>query len=420
MISLQEKQRALDTKRREFDERCEAVKSAPAAELAVFKSEEMPKRQSEIKTLFDDLQSDAELIRYQEQNRVSMKADAMPDRLGMFGGGGQAQRDTRSLGQRFIESEAFTGRGSDTKVRPIEAKFDGADVRAWQSEALQGDSLKATFSTASGFAPFIPRMNRVVTLGQIQPVIADLIPQEQTDVPGGKYMTEVVYINNAAVVPEGTTKPEAAIRFQEVLFGMAKIAVTLPVTDEQLADVPQIRGIIDNRLALMVRQKEDGYLLNNTASNGFDGFLVKSGVQNRPMGSDPLPTAVLDAMTNVEFEPGFATVTALIMNPKDWQSYVAYQISTGAYLVGSPADAAITTMWGMPIIRTNRMPQGTALLGDFRSFAEILRREEINIRVGYINTDFIDNIQRVLAEERMVLEIFRASAFCKVTGIAFS
>ncbi len=418
MINLQEKQRELASKRADLEQRIESIKSAPDSQRSAFKNGELPRRQHEIKTLFDDLQSDAEMLAYQERNRSEMKSALAPHRSGLFAAtSGGAAFDARSLGQRFVESEAYSGRGGDTKVRPIEARFDGLSAKSWQDGAYDGGALKATFSTASGFAPFIPRSDRVVPLGQIQPVIADLIPQETTSVPGGKYMVEEVYTNNAAIVPEGTTKPEAALRFREQLFSMAKIAVTLPVTDEQLADVPQVRGIIDNRLALMVRQKEDGYLLNNTAVNGFDGFLVKSGVQTRALGTDPLPTAILDLMTSIEYEPGFASVTGLIMNPKDWQGYVSYQISTGAYLVGSPSDAAITTMWGMPIVRTNRMPQGKALLGDFRSYSEILRREELSIRVGYINTDFVDNIQRILAEERVSLEIFRASAFGIVTGI---
>ena len=107
------------------------------------------------------------------------------------------------------------------------------------------------------------------------------------------------------------------------------------------------------------------------------------------------------------------------MNPLDWAGYVTYQTTTGAYVAGSPDSSAITTMWGMPIVPTNRMPAGTALLGDFRTFAEILRREDLTIRVGYINSDFVNNIQRILAEERMVLNIYRASAFAKVTGISF-
>ncbi|RYX80481.1 phage major capsid protein [bacterium] len=422
MINLQEKQRELASKRAELEQRIENIKGAPESQRVAFKNGELPRRQHEIKMLFDDLQSDADMLSYQERNRAELKSALAPHRSGLFAAttGGNAF-DARSLGQRFVDSDAYNGRGGDTKVRPIEAKFDGMNVKSWQDGAYDSSAaIKTTaFSTTAGFAPFIPRSDRVVPLGQIQPVIADLIPQETTSVPGGKYMVEEVYTNNAAIVPEGSTKPEAALRFREQLFSMAKIAVTLPVTDEQLSDVPQVRGIIDNRLALMVRQKEDGYLLNNTAINGFDGFLQKTGVQTRAMGTDPLPTAVLDLMTSIEYEPGFASVTGLIMNPKDWQGYVSYQLSTGAYLVGSPSDAAITTMWGMPIIRTNRMPQGKALLGDFRSYSEILRREELSIRVGYINTDFVDNIQRILAEERVSLEIFRASAFGIVTGISF-
>lgn len=421
MIQLQEKQRKLTGLRQELDGLIEVKSTAPDAERTAFKNEELPRRQAEIKSLHEDIQSDTEMLEYAERNRREMKSANAPNYQSMFGGeGSQEQRDPRSVGQRFVESDLFKNRSSDLKSAPIEAKF-ALDVREWQDGGAD-PAIKATLSTTSGFAPFIPRGPRVVPLGQIQPVISDLIDHTPTTVPGGKYMEETTYTNAAGIVPEGTIKPEAALAFTERLFGMQKVAVSIPVTDEQLEDVPQIRGIIDNRLSLMVRQKNDDYLLNNTIAGGgaYDGFLQKTGVQAVPMGADPLPTAVLTAMTQIEFQPGFATVTALIMNPLDWRGYATYQISTGAYLVGSPDTSAITTMWGMPIIRTNRMPQGTALLGDFRTYAEILDRENLTIRLGWANDDFLKNLQRVLAEARNTLNIYRATAFAKVTGITFA
>lgn len=421
MINLQEKARELAQKRHELDTLIETKSKAPAEERAAFQTGELQTRQSEIKSMTDALQMDSDMIAYQERNRAEMKFANEPQRMGLFGGGGSGrQHDPRSVGQRFVESDLFKHRSGDLKSAPIEAKFD-LDVREWQ-DGTADPAIKATLSTTTGFAPFIPRGPRVVPLGQIQPVISDLIDHTPTTVPGGKYMEETTYTNAAGIVPEGTIKPEAALAFTERLFGMQKVAVSIPVTDEQLEDVPQIRGIIDNRLSLMVRQKNDDYLLNNTIAGGgaYDGFLQKTGVQQVPQGTDPLPTAVLKAMTQIEFQPGFANVTALIMNPLDWQNYATYQITTGAYLVGSPDTSAITSMWGMPIIRTNRMPQGKALLGDFRTYAEILDREDLTIRLGWANDDFLKNLQRVLAEARNTLNIYRASAFAVVTGINFA
>ena len=427
MLQLQEKQRALQTKRNALSARLDQVETLDVAAKRAFVTEELPRLNDEIKSMDEALMIDTDLIANRERVQDELKSMQEINRSGLFVGndplfGGGARRDMRTLGQKFVdgkEYQAFKSAGADTKYSPIEVKFEGAEAnpKEWQADAL-GDSVKATLTTANGFAPYIPRSNLVVPLGQIKPVIADLIPQENTTVPGGKYMEEILYTNTADIVPEGTIKPEAALRFQEVLFSMAKIAVTLPITDEQLEDVPQIRSIIDARLGLMVRQKEDRALLYNTNATGFDGFLVKPSVQALAIGGMPLMTGVLRLITQVENSPGFANVDAIVMNPLDWFSYVTYQTTIGSYVAGNPAtDGAIKTMWGKTIIVTNQINQGTLLLGDFATYAQIFRRLELLIRVGWANDDFLKNMQRILAEERMVLQILRGSAFGQLTGI---
>ncbi|BCM89052.1 hypothetical protein IAD21_00895 [Abditibacteriota bacterium] len=427
MINLQEKQRELTQKSKELDELITAKSSASADELKSFQAPdgELQARQKEISDLSAELSGNAEMLRYQDQIRTSMKMANLPNYQGMFGGGGSgtSRIDLRSPGQRFVESAEYKERSADLKMRPIEAKFEGdaGNIKAWLSGKEEDAAIKATLTTTAGFAPFYPRTDRVVPLGQIAPIIADYIPHTTTTMAGGRYMEETTYTNTAAIVPEGTAKPEAALAFTERQFQMIKVAETLPVTDEQLADVPQIRGVIDNRLGLMVRQAVDGLLLNNTAATGFDGFLQKASVQNVAQAAgEALPTTVLRAITQIQYQPGFANPTAFFMNPLDWLGYVTYQTTTGAYVVGSPSDSAIMTMWGRPIVPTNRMPQGTALIGDFQTYSEIYDREELNIRVGYIGNDFINNILRILAETRFTLNIYRGSAFAKITGINFS
>lgn len=382
--------------------------------------EEVERRSAAIKSLNDERE---QAIRLEDTIAQSVKAmddfkrPTRPAQHPGNGGDGGGEQNTKSVGQQFVDGDWYLQRGPSTQMQPIIANFDGLDMKSWTNGVSEAMAIKTTMTTSAGWAPFIPRSQLVVPMGQIQPVIGDLIPQEDTTVPGTQYMEETLYTNNAALVVEGATKPEAALGYTPRNVTMAKIAVNLPITDEQLTDVPQVRGMIDNRLSLMVRQSEDGYLLNNTASNGFDGFLQKSGVQNIAQGSVPIPTAVLSMMTQIEFQPGFATVSGLVMNPTDWQTYVEYQISTGAYLVGAPTDSPIKTMWGMPIIRTNIMPQGTILMGDFMRYSQILRRMALNIQVGWINDDFTKNIQRIQAEERMVLMILRASAFGTITSV---
>jgi HK97 family phage major capsid protein len=64
------------------------------------------------------------------------------------------------------------------------------------------------------------------------------------------------------------------------------------------------------------------------------------------------------------------------------------------------------------------MSQNTALVGAFRPHAEVIRREGIQITLSTEHsTFFVENKVAILAEERLALAVYRASAFATVTGI---
>ena len=78
---------------------------------------------------------------------------------------------------------------------------------------------------------------------------------------------------------------------------------------------------------------------------------------------------------------------------------------------------AATTLWGLPVVVSNRITSGTALVGNFAVGAKLHLREDATVKVGMANDDFTRNIVRVLAEMRAALTIRRPSAFAKVTSL---
>jgi hypothetical protein len=127
-----------------------------------------------------------------------------------------------------------------------------------------------------------------------------------------RYLLETTNTNAAAATDEGAAKPESAITFTQVDEPVRKVATFLPVSDEMLEDMAQIRSYLDNRLRLFVQQAEEAQLLSGsgTAPN-IRGLLNRTGIQTgtraalgtsagNGAGASVLGDVFFQAITNIQ------------------------------------------------------------------------------------------------------------------------
>lgn len=318
--------------------------------------------------------------------------------------GKEQHRLGKSLGQLFVESAEY--------------KANKGDVRPKFSVDIPGISLKTTMTTTAGWAPENQRSGVVVLSAQRRPVVADLIPQDDVTVGAIRYMEETTFTNNAAPVAEAGIKPESALAFTERTVPVEVIAHLLPVSNQQLEDEPQARAVIDNRLLLMLQLAEEVQLLTgNGTSPNLQGFLTKAGIQTQAKGTDPTPDAIYKAITKVRFT-GFADPTGVILHPNDWQDIRLLRTADGVYIWGNPSEAGPERIWGLPVVPTTAETENTGLVGDFQMYSHISRRQGARVEASDSHSDYwAKNLLSLRAEERLALEIYRAAAFCTVTGI---
>lgn len=321
------------------------------------------------------------------------------------GGDGGDQGDGEGVGIKqvvdaYIKSPAYTQRVKDGVGPAVEVPYN----------------IKTLFQTSAGWAVRDPRIPRVQPIATRPLAVVDIIPDGTTSASSVIYMEETTFTNNAAETAEGAAKPEAALALTEQTEPVRKIAVWIPVTDEQLDDVPQVRSYLENRLGFMVRQRLDSQLLvgNGTAPN-LSGITDRAGIQTQAKGADPTPDAVFKAMMLI-VSNAFAEPNGAVFHPLDWQDIRLLRTTDGVYIWGNPSDAGPERIFGLPVVVTTGMTQNTALVGDFQQ-CQLFVRSGLELQTGFINDDFQKNRVSIRAELRVAFAVYRPAAFATVTGI---
>lgn len=367
--------------------------------------------------LQEQQERDSELRRQAEDIARSVKDFSQPVRRMAFAEGDDPAKDAearqkagpRSPGAAFVESAQYKGYARNPHQSSLNVSV----------EFPSDYGFKATFTESGATVTGYDRQAGIVTLGQQQPHVADLLAKGRTNLPTIRYVQEDTYTNSAATVAEGAAKPEASFDTSEVDAAVRKIAVRARVSDELFADFPAMQSYINERLPFMVLQTEDSQLLTGDGNApNILGILNVSGIQTQAKGTDPTPDAIYKAMIKV-MTVGFFMPDGVVLHPLDWQDIALLRTADGLYIWGNPAAAEpVQRIWGLPVVLTTSETQNTGLVGAFRLGAQVFYRQGITVEATNTNSDdFEKNLISIRAEQREALAVYRPKAFCTVTGI---
>jgi HK97 family phage major capsid protein len=306
----------------------------------------------------------------------------------------------KTLGERFIATKEFKA-------------FQ--DTRQPQN-AMVEYSVKTLFQTSAGFAPESTRSGLVTPHIMFQHAeITDLIPVFSINQNSFKYMEETTRTHAAAERAEAQQYPESTFVFTERESAVRKIADSIPVTDEQLADESQVASLLDSRLRFGIRRRLALQVLagNGNAPN-LEGILEKS-IQAQAQGDDDIMSAAYKAITKVRFT-GQAEPNAFVFHPNDWQDVVLKQRGSAdaAFIWGHPSMVPVTTLWGLPVALSTALTEGTVLVGDWANFSRLDERAGVEVEVGYIDKQFVEGTRTLRAQMRAAFTVTRPFAFCEI------
>lgn len=361
----------------------------------------------------DDLAKEVEARQKAEDAAAALERDDntpvnRPDGPGEQKGDGR--REVKSIGDRFVEHKNF-------KLWQA-ANFEPSQCPAIEFEEYGLKELKTLFQTSAGWAPESTRTGIVVEAVTRPIQVLDIFPTGRTGQSSVVYMREDTRTHSAAEKDEAAAYAESTFALSEQSTTVRKITDSVPVTDEQLEDVPMAGSYLEGRLMFGVRQRLDYQLIaGDGVAPNLEGLVNVSGIQTQAKGADPVPDAVYKAMTLVRIT-GRAQPTHVLLHPNDKQDIRLLKTADGIYIWGSPAESGPDRIWGLPMIDCEATSEGTGIVGSFLPpWVQLIERRGIVIEMGYVNDDFTKGRKTLRGSGRWAVAWYRPAAFCTVTGI---
>jgi len=244
--------------------------------------------------------------------------------------------------------------------------------------------------------------------------IRDLISPGRTQSNTIYYVKQTGFTNNAAVVPENTTKPYSDIEFAEETTPVRTIAHMFKASKQILDDFAQLQSTIDAEMRYGLKYAEEQEILFGDGTGAhLKGIIPQATAFNpafavdRETGIDRLRLAMLQAQL-ARF-PASGHVLHFI----DWAKIELTKDELGRYILANPAQLTTPTLWALPVVATEAAQFiGKFLTGAFNAGAQLFDREEANVVISTENADdFEKNMISIRCEERAALAVYRPEAF---------
>lgn len=309
------------------------------------------------------------------------------------------------IGQRFVESAGFksfrenhpSGVGSGTPIR-IEAKGIGGVEelgigKRGQKAVIDSTTGQIRVVREAGYRDYLPSEENLTFL--------DLITVGTTDAAYGEYAQIVSETDNAAIVPEGELKPTSDIATALQESKAYTYADGFDITNQTLADDGALATFMESRIRRHVLGVVERKVLNGTgAGTEPTGILNTTGTLAQAFDTDVV-TTLARALDRFETNNENADPQAIVMNSADIWALRLLKDNDGRYLLGNPlSQGPIPTPWGVPLVRSNKIAAGQALVGRFDS-VNFLQLEALNVLAFNQHKDYAQrNMVYVRAELR--------------------
>ncbi len=346
------------------------------------------------KSDLDGLKSDVETLKTLEAKsqeiekaiaRFEGKMEAMSEK------GFKTEKAPRSMGEAI--AQAYVSNIDKIKDTAEKGGMMTLETKALYDTTIDGDytgnvALSTLEAGVSRIARPIIKIRDIVNMGTTASKFVTYISQSRA--------TESAWTDEAGVKVSGQPT------YEEISEEVKKVAGTVKISKEMLADLAFVQSEINSDLMASIDQAIEDALLNG-AVGGINGIMTNAvnfaagtfaGTVIAPNISDVIRVAI-SQIQNANFEP-----THVVLNPADVAKMQLTKTTAGEYTY--PMFLMdVNRVANLIVVSTTNMAAGEFLVGDF-SKSNVRMREAMNVQVGYVNDDFQRNMVTILAEARLV------------------
>ena len=216
---------------------------------------------------------------------------------------------------------------------------------------------------------------------------------------------------------EASAKAENAVMFSSVSEKVRTIATWIPASKQILDDFTELMGFINSTLPYYVNLAEEIQLLSgdNTGEN-LHGLITQAAAFNTGLLSsskgwnkiDIVGRAIQQITGAKELDPTF-----VVLHPNDWWEMRLTKDGFGRYILGDPQTNVRPSLFGLDVVYTTSIANGTFLVGSGNPVAsEIRDRMEMQVEISTEHQDFFTkNLVAVRGEKRVVLVVKRPNSY---------
>lgn len=251
--------------------------------------------------------------------------------------------------------------------------------------------------------------------------IRDVLTARPTTFAVVDFVKVLTPMSIASPAAEGSLKPENSLNFSSSSERVKTIASWIPASRQILDDMEELMGFIRQTMPYYTNLEEELQILSgDNSGEDLHGIIPQAAAYNSgllPSAAkgwtkiDVIGTAVEQVAMAKELDPTF-----VVVNTKDWWDIRLTKDSFGRYILGDPQSAVQPNIFGLDVVYTTSIAQGTFLVGNGNpAGSEIRDRMDMTVEISTEHSDFFArNLVAVRGEKRLAMVVKRPNSF--VTG----